>query len=42
MAGYQAANLLRDDIDLWYPEDYPECTGRAVILDMRTPQAYAH
>ena len=25
MAGFLGANLLRGDIDLWYPEDYPDC-----------------
>ena len=24
MIGFQASNLLRGDIDLWYPEEYPE------------------
>ena len=30
------SNLLRGDIDLWYPEDYPECADRVTILDIRT------
>jgi NADPH-dependent 2,4-dienoyl-CoA reductase/sulfur reductase-like enzyme/rhodanese-related sulfurtransferase len=42
MIGYQAANLLRGDIDLWYPEDYPDCVDRAMVLDVRTPAEYAH
>ncbi|MFJ5830653.1 FAD-dependent oxidoreductase [Streptomyces sp. NPDC093089] len=31
--GFLAANLLRGDIRLWYPE----CADRALILDTRTP-----
>lgn len=42
MAGFQAANLLRGDIALWYPEDYPDCAADATILDVRTPEEYAH
>jgi rhodanese-related sulfurtransferase len=41
MAGFQGANLLRGEIDLWYPEDYPEVADRVTILDVRTPQEYA-
>jgi NADPH-dependent 2,4-dienoyl-CoA reductase/sulfur reductase-like enzyme/rhodanese-related sulfurtransferase len=40
MIGFQASNLLRGDIDLWYPEDYPECADRVTILDVRTPAEY--
>ena len=40
MAGFPGANLLRGDIDLWYPEDYPDCAGKVTILDMRTPAEY--
>jgi NADPH-dependent 2,4-dienoyl-CoA reductase/sulfur reductase-like enzyme/rhodanese-related sulfurtransferase len=40
MIGFQASNLLRGDIDLWYPEDYPDCAGRVTILDTRTPAEY--
>ena len=40
MIGFQASNLLRGDIDLWYPEDYPECADRVTILDTRTPAEY--
>jgi NADPH-dependent 2,4-dienoyl-CoA reductase/sulfur reductase-like enzyme/rhodanese-related sulfurtransferase len=36
MAGFLASNLLRGDIDLWYPEDYPSCAGAVTILDTRT------
>jgi rhodanese-related sulfurtransferase len=40
MVGFLGANLLRGDIDLWYPEDYPECAGRVTILDTRTQAEY--
>ena len=40
MAGFLAANLLRGDIALWYPEDYPGCRGKVTILDVRTPAEY--
>ena len=42
MAGFQASNLLRGDIELWYAEDYPECAGRTTILDVRTPAEYEY
>ena len=40
MAGFLGANLLRGDIDLWYPEDYPDCADQVTILDTRTPAEY--
>ena len=40
MAGFLGSNLLRGDIDLWYPEDYPGCAERVTILDVRTPAEY--
>ena len=40
MAGFLGSNLLRGDIHLWYPEDYPGCAGRVTILDVRTPAEY--
>jgi len=40
MAGFLGSNLLRGDIALWYPEDYPGCAGRVTILDVRTPAEY--
>jgi NADPH-dependent 2,4-dienoyl-CoA reductase/sulfur reductase-like enzyme/rhodanese-related sulfurtransferase len=40
MAGFLGSNLLRGDIDLWYPEDYPDCADRVTILDTRTPAEY--
>ncbi|MFJ6486505.1 MULTISPECIES: hypothetical protein [unclassified Streptomyces] len=36
MVGFLVANLLRGDIHLWYPEEFPECAERALILDTRT------
>jgi rhodanese-related sulfurtransferase len=42
MIGFQASNLLRGDIDLWYPEDYPECTDRVTILDVRSREEFDH
>ena len=42
MIGFQASNLLRGDIRLWYAEDYPDCASVATILDVRTPAEYAH
>ena len=40
MAGFLGANLLRGDIHLWYPEDYPDCAGKVTIVDVRTPAEY--
>ena len=40
MAGFLGANLLRGDIDLWYPEDFPDCAERVTVLDVRTPAEY--
>ncbi|WP_342660319.1 Coenzyme A disulfide reductase [Rhodococcus ruber] len=40
MVGFLGANLLRGDIDLWYPEDYPDCADRVTILDTRTQAEY--
>lgn len=36
MIGFQASNLLRGDIRLWYPEDYPGCVGDVTLLDVRS------
>ncbi|MGB8652033.1 MAG: FAD-dependent oxidoreductase [Mycobacteriales bacterium] len=40
MAGFLGSNLLRGDIDLWYPEEYPDCADRVTILDVRTQAEY--
>ena len=40
MAGFLGSNLIRGDIDLWYPEDYPDCAGRVTIVDVRTRAEY--
>jgi rhodanese-related sulfurtransferase len=40
MVGFLGANLLRGDIDLCYPEDFPECADRVTILDTRTQSEY--
>ena len=40
MAGFLGSNLLRGDINLWYPEDYPDCAGKVTILDVRTREEY--
>jgi rhodanese-related sulfurtransferase len=40
MAGFLGSNLLRGDIDLWYPEDYPDCADQVTIPDTRTQAEY--
>ena len=40
MAGFLGSNLIRGDIDLWYPEDYPDCAGQVTIVDVRTRAEY--
>lgn len=42
MIGFQASNLLRGDIDLWYPEDYPDVAASGTILDVRSRAEYNH
>jgi NADPH-dependent 2,4-dienoyl-CoA reductase/sulfur reductase-like enzyme/rhodanese-related sulfurtransferase len=42
MVGFLGSNLLRGDIDLWYPEDYPDCAERVTIVDTRTQAEYDH
>ncbi len=42
MIGFQASNLLRGDIDLWYAEDYPACAARTTIIDVRTVAEYEY
>ena len=40
MAGFIGANLLRGDVDLWYPEEFPDCAGRVTRLDTRTQEEF--
>ena len=40
MVGFVGSNLLRGDIQLWYPEEYPDCAKRATIIDTRTEAEY--
>lgn len=37
MAGFQAANLLRGDLRLWYAEQWPDLPATALLLDVRSP-----
>ncbi|AOT04805.1 FAD-dependent oxidoreductase [Arthrobacter sp. U41] len=41
MAGFIGANLLRGDVALWYPEEFPECADRVTLLDTRTEEEFA-
>jgi rhodanese-related sulfurtransferase len=36
MAGFQAANLLRGDLHLWYAEEWPALPEGSVLLDVRS------
>lgn len=40
MAGFIAGNVLRGDLSLWHPEDYPEKTKDGLVVDVRTPGEY--
>jgi rhodanese-related sulfurtransferase len=40
MAGFQAANLLRGDLHLWYAEEWPALPPGAVLLDVRSPREH--
>ncbi len=40
MAGFIGANLLLGDLELWYPEEYPDQTKNAMILDVRSVMEY--
>ena len=35
MAGFVASNLLREDVECWYPEDFPDKTNKGLIVDVR-------
>ncbi|MGJ7440344.1 FAD-dependent oxidoreductase [Aquipuribacter sp. MA13-6] len=40
MAGFLGSNLLRGDIDLCYPEEFPEVLSEVTLLDTRTQAEY--
>ena len=40
MAGFVGANLLKGDVALWYPSEYPGATQDARIIDVRGPDEY--
>ena len=42
MAGFQAANLLRGDLELWYAEEWPALPPTAFVLDVRSPAEHEH
>jgi len=37
MAGFQAANVMRGDLRLWYAEEWPALPARNFVLDVRSP-----
>ena len=41
MAGFVASNVMRGDLKLWKPEDYPENIRGARLVDVRTPEEFA-
>jgi peroxiredoxin family protein/rhodanese-related sulfurtransferase/TusA-related sulfurtransferase len=41
MAGFIACNLLRGDVELWYPEEFRCLPPEAVLLDIRGPGEFA-
>ncbi|HMQ34849.1 MAG TPA: FAD-dependent oxidoreductase [Chloroflexaceae bacterium] len=41
MAGFIAANLLRGDLELWYPEEYERQPRGTTFVDVRGPQEFA-
>jgi NADPH-dependent 2,4-dienoyl-CoA reductase/sulfur reductase-like enzyme/peroxiredoxin family protein/rhodanese-related sulfurtransferase/TusA-related sulfurtransferase len=40
MAGFVGANMLKGDIEIWFAEDYPDKTGKGLIVDVRSEQEY--
>ncbi len=40
MAGFLGANLLRGDVRLWYPEQYPTVVEGARLVDVRGPEEF--
>jgi NADPH-dependent 2,4-dienoyl-CoA reductase/sulfur reductase-like enzyme/rhodanese-related sulfurtransferase len=41
MAGFLAANLMRGDMQCWYPEEQPGLPANATVIDVRGEQEYA-
>jgi len=41
MAGFVGSNLLKGDLHLWYPSEYPRATEEARVIDVRGPSEYA-
>lgn len=41
MAGFVGSNLLKGDVRLWYPSEYPGATEGARIIDVRGPSEFA-
>ncbi len=41
MAGFVAANLLRGDLELWYPEEYEQLPPTTTFVDVRGTQEFA-
>lgn len=41
MAGFVGSNLLKGDVDLWYPSEYPGATEGSRIIDVRGPTEFA-
>jgi NADPH-dependent 2,4-dienoyl-CoA reductase/sulfur reductase-like enzyme/peroxiredoxin family protein/rhodanese-related sulfurtransferase/TusA-related sulfurtransferase len=41
MAGFVGSNLLKGDVHLWYPSEYPGATEGARIIDVRGPSEFA-
>ena len=40
MAGFVGSNLLKGDVHLWYPSEYPGATEGARIIDVRGPEEF--
>ena len=41
MAGFVASNVMRGDLKLWKPEDYPANVEGTRLVDVRTPEEYS-
>ncbi len=40
MAGFVASNVLREDVELWEPEELARLSPAQLLLDVRTPQEF--